>query len=83
MAGACRRLSQTRLSLALTAREVEAFFQVTRQHAAIQQRDVGVALPDADIQQASAKQGHIDEEKRPPGRPVGRFSICAVRQIIS
>lgn len=58
MAGAGQRLSQARLSRGFILGEFDAFFQIARQHAAIQRRGVMVALPDSDVQQASAKQGH-------------------------
>ncbi|WP_157731160.1 hypothetical protein [Variovorax sp. HW608] len=58
MAGAGQRLSQAGLSFGLVAREAGSFFEVAGQDAAFEQRDVGIALPDADIQQASAEQGH-------------------------
>jgi len=58
MAGASQRLPQACLSLDLLAREAGPLLEVAGQYVAFQQRDVRIALPDSDIQQASAKQGH-------------------------
>jgi hypothetical protein len=46
------------LSGGLALREDDAFFQIARKDAAVEKRGVMVALPDSDVQQASAKQGH-------------------------
>ncbi|MBB3176684.1 hypothetical protein [Variovorax sp. Sphag1AA] len=58
MAGACQRIPQARLSFGLVEREAGSFFEVAGQNAAFEQRNIRIALPDADIEQASAKQGH-------------------------
>lgn len=58
MAGAGQRISQAGLSGGLTLGENDAFFQIAREDAAVESGGVMVALPDSDIQQASAKEGH-------------------------
>ena len=58
MAGARQRIPQARLSVGLVAREAGSLLEVAGQDATFEQRNIRIALPDADIQQASAKQGH-------------------------
>lgn len=58
MAGAGQWFPQACLSLDLLARDAGSFVEVAGQNAAFELRDIGIALPNADIQQASAKQGH-------------------------
>jgi hypothetical protein len=58
VAGAGQRISQARLSSGLVLGENDAFFQVAGKDAAVEKRTVMVALPDSDVQQALAKQGH-------------------------